>query len=116
MPITDPTKARLLVYNVVVNWVATAVGVPASRVNVSRTFKGAPSGGYGFDEGRFIQMCDKITPAIAVPSGRPLKLPGKWRVDHEADAIAVFIDAVAVKLLAAPLTASGARAHEFVAR
>jgi hypothetical protein len=116
MPISDPTAARLLVYNVVVNWVGGAVGIPPTRVNVARTFKGAPTGGYGFNEGRFLQMCDEITPSIAIPAGRALKLPGKFRVDHEDDVIAVFIDAVATRLLASPLTASGARAHQFVAR
>lgn len=113
MPVTDPTKARLLVYNVVVNWVGPAVGIPSSRVNVSRTFQGAPPAGYGFNEGRFLQMCDQITATITNTSGRALKLPGQWRVNHEGDVIAVFIDAVALRLIAAPMTPSGVRAHQF---
>jgi hypothetical protein len=33
MPITDPARARMLAYNVVVDWVGTAVGLPPSKVN-----------------------------------------------------------------------------------
>lgn len=116
MPITDKPKAVKLVYSVVVTWVGTAVGIPPSKVNVSRTFKGAPAGGYGFNEGRFLQMCDEITPTIAISSGRKLTLPGKFRVDNEDDDVATFINNVADRLLAAPLSATGVRAHEFAAR
>jgi hypothetical protein len=81
MAITDPSVARVLVYNVVVHWVGDAVNLPPNRIDVSRTFQGAPPAGYGFNEGRFLQMCDQITPKLSVAAGRALKLPGSWRVD-----------------------------------
>ena len=114
MTITDPMKARVLVYNIVVNWVGTAVNISPSQVDVSRTFSQAPSDGYGFTPGGFNKMCEEVTPQIVVASGRALNLPPKFRHDHAGDAIAVFIDAVALKLMAAAMTASGIRAHQFV--
>ncbi len=116
MSATNPAAARILVYNVVVSWVGDAVGIPARRVSVSRTFKGSPTGGYGFNEGRFLQMCDEISVTISISSGRMLRLPGGWRVEHEDDVIAVFIDAVARKLLTSPISARGVRAREFARR
>lgn len=113
MAITNPTNARVLVYNVVVDWVGGAVGIAANKVDVSRTFRGAPAAGYGFTEGRFLQMCDQITPTLTVASGRALKLPGTWRVNHEDDAIDVFIDGVALRLMAASMTPLGIRSHAF---
>lgn len=113
MAITDPSVARVLVYNVVVHWVGDAVNLPPNRIDVSRTFQGAPPAGYGFNEGRFLQMCDQITPKLSVAAGRALKLPGSWRVQHEQDAIDVFIDGVALRLMAAPLTPLGLKAHAF---
>jgi hypothetical protein len=113
MPITDPSRARILVYNVVVDWVGTAVGLPPSRVNVARTFKGSPPAGYGFSEGRFLQMCDQIAPKLSLAAGRSLKLPGQWRVQHENDAINAFIEAGAVRLMAAPMSALGVKARTF---
>jgi hypothetical protein len=113
MPVTDPTSARILVYNVVVTWVGPKVNLPPNKVDVSLTFMDAPPGGYQFNEGMFLSMCDEITPVLAVASGRALKLPGPWRVKHEHDAINVFINEVALRLLAAPLTPAGVSAHNW---
>jgi hypothetical protein len=107
MAITDPSVARVLVYNVVVDWVGNAVNLPPNRIDVSRAFQGAPPDGYGFNEGRFLQMCDQIIPKLSLASGRALKLPGTWRVQHENDAINTFIDAVALRLMSAAMTRSG---------
>ncbi|WP_298257295.1 hypothetical protein [Bradyrhizobium sp.] len=113
MPITDPAAARVLVYNIVVDWVGDAVNLAPDQVDVSRTFQGAPPAGYGFDEGRFLQMCDEIAPKLSLASGRVLKLPGNWRVQHENDAINTFIDAVALRLMASSMTPLGIKAHAF---
>jgi hypothetical protein len=113
MPVTNPASARIIVYNVVVTWVGNAVGIPGNKVDVSRTFTDPPSGGYGFDEGRYLQMCDEITGTISVAAGRSLKLPGNWRLQHEHDAIQNFIDATAIRLMAASMTPTGVRAHEY---
>jgi hypothetical protein len=113
MAITDPSVARVLVYNVVVDWVGNAVNLPPNRIDVSRAFQGAPPDGYGFNEGRFLQMCDQIIPKLSLASGRALKLPGTWRVQHENDAINTFIDAVALRLMSAAMTPLGVRAHSF---
>jgi hypothetical protein len=101
------------VYNVVVDWVGNAVNLPPNRIDVSRTFGGAPPAGYGFDEGRYLQICDEIIPKLSLAAGRALKLPGNWRVQHEKDAINTFIDAVALRLMAAPMTPLGVKAHAF---
>jgi hypothetical protein len=111
MPVTDPNSARVLVYNVVVGWLASAVNLPQTSIDVSRKFMGAPTGGYGLNEGRFLQMCDDITAALNNATARTLKLPGQWRVQHENDVISAFINAVAVKLIAASMTAAGQKAH-----
>lgn len=111
MPVTDPTSARILVYNVVVDWVAKQVNVPAKNIDVTRTFTDNPPAGYGFSEGNYLRMCDEITDPITVAAGRALSLPGAWRLSHENDAIAGFIDAVALRLIAAPLTPAGVSAH-----
>lgn len=113
MVVSDPTAARILVYNVVVQWVARAVNLPPSSVNVSRTFVDAPSGGYGFTEGRYLQMCGAITEDLIRTSGRSLTLPPGWRVQHEGDAIATFINAVAVRLVAGKLTPAGLSAFNW---
>jgi hypothetical protein len=116
VPITDPTAARLLVYNVVVNWVASAVGLSGRQLDVSKTFMGAPTGGYGFNEGRFLQMCDQITVTLSNSSGRSLRLSGALRVSNEADDIQTFINNAALALIAAPLTRTGRAAHAWVMR
>lgn len=114
MTVIDPFNARILVYHTVVNWVGPAVGLPPQKVNVSRTFVDAPTKGYGFNEGRYLQMCDQISAALTISSGRLLKLPGTWRLKHEQDDIATFINEVAILLLAAPATAVGKAAHSWL--
>jgi hypothetical protein len=111
MPVSDPTSARVLVYNAVVPWVAQQVGIAANTVDVSRTFVAAPPNGYDFDQGGYLRMCDQITVSITNAAQRTLTLPGPWRVEHENDVIATFINAVAVLLIAAPLTPTGISAH-----
>jgi hypothetical protein len=111
MPTSDPTSTRILVYNVVVEWVGRAVNLQPDHVETDRTFQGASPNGYDFNEGRFLQMCDQITVTLISASGRKLRLPGKWRVAHEQDKIAQFINAVAVRLIAAPLNNLGVEAH-----
>jgi hypothetical protein len=113
LPVSDPVSARLLTYHVVTDWVGTAVGIPANKVDVSRKFNGAPPAGYGFNQGRYLQMCDEITATLAVSSGRSFKLNGTWRLSHINDDIGVFINAVALQILAAKLTPAGMAAHEW---
>ncbi len=113
MAITDPSVARVLVYSVVVDWVGGAVNLPPNKIDVSRSFEGAPPNGYGFNEGRFLQMCDQIIPKLTLASGRALRLPGSWRVQHEQDAINTYIDAVALRLMAAQMTPLGVKSHAF---
>jgi hypothetical protein len=113
MSASDPTSIRITVFNVVVDWIATKVNTSPSKIDVSRTFVDNPPGGYGFSEGMYLEMCDEITPAIVRSSGRALKLPGNWRVQHEKDAISDFINAVAIRVIAAPLTSTGVKAHKW---
>jgi len=39
--------------------------------------------------------------------GRSLKLSGAWRIKHQNDVIADYINAVAIQLMAAPMTPAG---------
>jgi hypothetical protein len=110
MPITDPTGARLLVYNTVVDWLMS--GPPElPSVDVGRTFMGPPPGGYDLDEGLFLQMCDAITASLVKAAQRTFTLDGAWRVQHEQDVISTFINAVAILLIAAPMTPLGKQGH-----
>jgi len=111
MPVTDPASARILVYNVVVAWVAKQTNNAANTIDVARTFVDNPPDGYGFSDGGYLQMCDGIIEPITTVSGRALKLPGAWRVKHKQDKIADFINATAVQLISAPLTPAGVSAH-----
>jgi hypothetical protein len=113
MPGNDPMAAQILVYSVVVEWVAAAVHIDSKDVDDDRKFSGNPPAGYGFDEGQFLKMCDEITPTLIKASGRALKLPGKWRVAHEDDSIGDFVTATAVAVLAAPLTPLSVQAHSW---
>jgi hypothetical protein len=110
MPLTDPIGARVLVYNTVVDWLTSA---PANlpSVDVGRTFMGPPPGGYGITEGLYLRMCDDITASLVTATQRKLSLSGKWRVQHEQDVISTFMNAVAVLLIAAPMTSTGKNAH-----
>jgi hypothetical protein len=114
MPISDPTSARILVYNVVVSWVAKKVNTTPSNIDVSRTFVDNPGDGYGFDEGGYLKMCDEIAVTISTASGRPFNLPGTWRLQNENDTIGDFINAAALRLIAAPLSPAGVKAHAWM--
>jgi len=114
MPVTDPTGARILVYNVVVPWVAQQENISPDTVDVSRTFVDAPPTGYDFDTGTYSRMCDQISVSITNAEQRTLTLSGDWRGKNQNDVIADFINAVAILLLAAPMTATGVNAHTWV--
>jgi hypothetical protein len=115
VPVTDPTSARVLVYNIVVAQIAKSVGgISPGDVDVSRTFVDAPPGGYGYSHGGYRQMCGAITDPIATTSGRAFTLPGPWQEQHEPDSIAAFINAAALRLIAAPLSPAGVSAHTWV--
>jgi hypothetical protein len=114
LPVSDPVSARVLTYHVVTNWVAKAVGLQSGAdVEVSRKFVGAPTAGYDFDDGQYIKMCNEITHELVVTSGRSFTLDGPWRLQHENDEIASYINAVALKMLAGHLTPAGIAAHEW---
>ena len=110
MPVSSGTNARVVVYNVVVNWLAPKVNLPAVRIDVTRTFAGKPPGGYGQISGSFLTMCDDISDTLSSTTGRTLKLSGPWRIKHQQDVIADFINAVAVLLMAAGTTPTGRNA------
>jgi hypothetical protein len=52
-------------------------------------------------------MCDEISVTLSACTGRALKLSGAWRIKHQNDVIADFINAVAVALMAAPMSLVG---------
>src|SRR5215469_13683481 len=114
MPVTDPTGARILVYNIVVPWIAQQVAISPDAVDVSRTLSDPPPAGYLFDLGAYTRMCDQISVSITDAAQRTLTLPGNWRIQNQNDEIADFINKVAVLLLAAPMTATGVNAHTWV--
>ncbi len=109
MPISDPTSARILVYNVVVHWVSQQTD--AATIDISRTFVDDPPEGYGFDQGEYLNMCDEITSTISKTTARSFVLPGAWRLDHQQDSIGDFINQAAIVLIAAPLSPPGVQAH-----
>jgi hypothetical protein len=112
VPVTDPTSARVLVYNIVVDQVAKFVGgISPKDVDVSRTFVDADPAGYNYSHGGYRQMCAAITDPIATTSGRAFTLPGPWQEQHLNDSIATFINAAALRLIAAPLSPAGVSAH-----
>ncbi len=110
MPVSSGTNARVVVYNVVVNWLAPKVNLPAAQIDARRTFAGKPPGGYGQIRGSFMTMCDEISDILSSATGRKLKLSGRWRIKHQQDVIADFINAVAVLLMSAGTTPTGRNA------
>lgn len=111
MPISDPSSARVLVFNTVVPWIAEHVGLPTTSVDVGRSFSAAPPDGYSIDAGEFDGMCDEIAVDLTKASQRDLRWPANFKSDHQDDEIAAFINTVAVLLIAAPLTPTGVAAH-----
>jgi len=107
MPVSSGTNARVLVYNTVVNWLAPRVNLAPAQIRVERKFAGPPPGGYGQVKGAFLTMCDDVSEKLSETTGRALRLSGAWRIKHQNDVIAVFINAVAVALMAAPMTPAG---------
>jgi hypothetical protein len=107
MPVSSGTNARIIVYNTVVNWLAVRVNLPPAQIKVDRKFAGPPPGGYGQTRGSFMTMCDDISDTLSSTTGRSLRLTGAWRLKHQNDVIADFINAVAVVLMAAGTTPSG---------
>jgi hypothetical protein len=105
--ISSGTNARVIVYNTVVNWLAPKVNLAPAQIRVERKFAGPPPDGYGQVRGAFLTMCDEISAALSECTGRALKLSGAWRIKHQDDVIADFINAVAIALMAAPMTPSG---------
>ena len=78
-----------------------------AQIKVGRKFAGPPPDGYGQTKGAFLTMCDEISATLSAVTGRALKLSGAWRIKHQNDVIADFINAVAVALMAAPMTPAG---------
>lgn len=107
MTVSSGTNARVIVYNTVVNWLASRVNLAPAQIRVGRKFAGPPPGGYGQIKGAFLSMCDEISVTLSNGTGRALKLSGAWRIKHQNDVIADFINAVAVLLMAAPMTSAG---------
>jgi hypothetical protein len=107
MPVSSATSARVLVYNAVVEWLGPRVGLPPNKIDVTRKFAGPPPGGYGQTGGSFMTMCNDISATLSVMAGKKLTLTNPWRVAHQGDVIAVFINAVAVLLIAAPMSPTG---------
>lgn len=105
--IASGTTARVIVYNTVVTWLAPKVNLAPAQIRVERKFAGPPPDGYGQAKGAFLTMCDEISTTLSACTGRALKLSGAWRIKHQNDVIADFINAVAVALMAAPMTSSG---------
>jgi hypothetical protein len=114
MAALDPTGTRVLVYHVVVNYFAPRVNLPPEKLDISRTFKGAPPQGYGQKPGAFASMCDSVTATLRQSTGRALTLPDSWRLQHQGDTISAFINAVALRLLSAKLSAAGEKALQWV--
>jgi hypothetical protein len=107
MPVSSGTNARVIVYNTVVNWLAPKVNLAPAQIRVGRKFAGPPPDGYGQIAGAFLTMCDQISATLSECTGRSLKLSGAWRIKHQNDVIADYINAVAIQLMAAPMTPAG---------
>ncbi len=90
MSVSDPVSARVFIYHTVTNWLAKAVGPSSGAdVDVSQKFVGAP---YYFDDGQYIKMCNAIARELVVTSGRSFALDGPWRLQHQNDEIATYIN------------------------
>lgn len=55
-------------------------------------------------------MCDDISETLSNTTGRKLKLSGAWRLKHQNDVIADYINAVAVALMASGMSPTGMQA------
>ncbi len=110
MPVSSGTNVRVLVYNTVTQWLGTRVNIPAWKIRVDRQFAGPPPGGYGQTRGAFMTMCDDVSATLATATGRRLSLSGSWRLKHQNDVIADYINGVAVALMAAPMSPVGRKA------
>jgi hypothetical protein len=100
----------MMVYHVVVEYFAPKVNLDPGALDITRTFAGPPPGGYGQVPGAFMSMCEAITPQLCSASGRAVKLPDDWRLQHVADTIETFINQTAIEVLAAPLSPTGKNA------
>jgi hypothetical protein len=90
LSVSDPVSARVFIYHTVTNWLAKAVGPSSGAdVDVSQKFGGAP---YYFDDGQYIKMYNAITRELVVTSGRSFALDGPWRLQHQNDEIATYIN------------------------
>jgi hypothetical protein len=107
MPVSSATEARVLVYNIVVAWLAPRVGLPASKINVGRTFRDPPPSGYSQTTGAYMSMCDHVADRLQETTGRAITLPVNWRIKYEGATIAAYINAVSVRLLSSQMNATG---------
>jgi hypothetical protein len=105
--IASGTNARVIVYNTVVTWLAPKVNLAPAQIRGRTQVCRTTPGGYGQAKGAFLTMCDEISTTLSACTGGALKLSGAWRIKHQNDVIADFINAVAVALMAAPMTSSG---------
>ncbi|HLC09301.1 MAG TPA: hypothetical protein VJK06_08460 [Methyloceanibacter sp.] len=110
MPGSSGTNARVIAYNAVVQWLGPHVNLPPSQIKVDRKFAGKPPGGYGQTTGAYMTMCDDISRTLSAITGRKVVLSGGWRIKHQGDKIADFINAVAIVLMAAGMSATGRNA------
>ena len=110
MPVSSGTNARVIVFNTVVNWLGPNVKLSPSQIDVQRKFAGKPPGGYLQTNGAYMQMCDDISDTLSATTGRKVVLSGGWRIKHQGDKIADFINAVAIVLMAAGMSTTGHKA------
>ncbi len=110
MAVSSGTNARVIVYNTVVNWLGPRVKLPPSLIKVDRSFAGAPPSGYGQNTGAYMTMCDDISASLSAITGRRVVLSGGWRIKHQGDRSRISINAVAIVLMAAGMSATGHKA------
>jgi hypothetical protein len=110
VPVSSGTNARVIVYNTVVHWLAPRVNLSPSQIKVDRSFAGAPPAGYGQNTGAYMTMCDDISKTLTAITGRNVDLSGGWRIKHQGNKIADFINAVVILLMAAGMSPTGRNA------
>lgn len=110
MAVSSGTNARVIVYNTVVNWLGPHVNRAPAEIDVRRKFAGKPPGGYRQTDGGYMTMCDDISGTLSAITGRSVALSGGWRIKHQGDTISDFINAVAIVLMAAGMSATGRKA------